>query len=145
MLGEFGARQLFLNWLHDKERTEAAAAGWRGDRYLVYQQNKATSYVWKIVCRDAPSAQRFYDAVRDSNVARYRWTHDRETRPAPFAGAGGNVEEPRCVASLTALPPGRRFELCLTSAHEIIVIDAQESLSAALGERFAPGIHFPEP
>ncbi len=40
VLGEFGARQLFLNWLHDKARTEEAAAGWRGDRYLVYQQEK---------------------------------------------------------------------------------------------------------
>ncbi len=142
VLGEFGARQLFLNWLHDKARTEEAAAGWRGDRYLVYQQEKGTSYVWKTACRDRPSAERFYDAVRDCNTARYHLTETREKRSMPVRTHDGQVIEAKAVMSTVSHPPGREIKLCVTSTNEVVVIDAQEDLSAELGERFAPGIHF---
>ena len=86
VLGEFGARQLFLNWLHDKARTEEAASGWRGDRYLVYRQDKEVSYVWVTACRDRAAAKRFFAAVSDVNAARYRLTQTRLEEPAPFPG-----------------------------------------------------------
>ncbi len=135
VLGEFGARQLFMNWLQDKARTEEAASAWRGDRYLVYSQDKTASYVWKTACRDHASAQRFYEAARDSNSARYRLNQAHD----------GKAADSVVLSSMTARPPGRKVELCLTATHEVIVIDAQESLSAALTDRFAPGIRFSDP
>ncbi len=130
VLGEFGVRQLFLNWLHDKARSEEVAAGWSGDRYLVYSQDKTASYIWKTACRDTASAQRFYDAARDVNAARYQWTPTSERRRLmPFV----------------AHPPGRTVEFCLTPAHEVLVIDAANGLAAALNERFAPGVRFSDP
>ncbi len=145
VLGEFGARQLFANWLHDKARTDQAAAGWRGDRYLVYGQDKTAGYVWKTVCRDKATAKRFYEAVRDANAARYQLTQIRENWPVPFPGRDGKPEEPPVRASMAAYPPGRQFELCLTSTNEVLVIDAQENLAPALAERFAPGVRFSNP
>ncbi len=65
VLGEFGARQLFSAWLHDDDRAAAAASGWRGDRYLVYGDAKAHSYIWKTACADAAAAKRFSDAASD--------------------------------------------------------------------------------
>ena len=103
------------------------------------------SYVWKVVCRDRAAAQSFYNAVRDSNAARYQLTRTRETQPAPFPGPNGKAEEPRVWAAMTMYPPGRQIELCLTSANEVLVIDAKENLAPALNERFAPGIHFSNP
>ena len=145
VLGEFGARQLFLNWLHDKARTEEAAAGWRGDRYLVYRQDKETSYVWTTACRDRAAAKRFFSMVCDVNAARYHLTQSRTWEVAPFPSDHGQPVEPKAVMGTASYPPGRQMMACVTSANEVIVIDAQESFSAALCERFAPGIRFSKP
>jgi hypothetical protein len=72
VLGEFGARQLFAAWLHDDDRAAEAASGWRGDRYLVYGDAKAHSYIWKTACADAASAKRFSDAASRVLDARYQ-------------------------------------------------------------------------
>lgn len=71
VLGEFGARQLFNAWLHDEAQAETAAAGWRGDRYIVYGNARAHSYVWRTVCRDEPSAAAFAEAARAGLGRRY--------------------------------------------------------------------------
>ncbi len=60
----------------------------------------------------------------------------------PVRTHDGQVIEAKAVMSTVSHPPGREIKLCVTSTNEVVVIDAQEDLSAELGERFAPGIHF---
>ncbi len=146
VLGEFGARQLFLTWFHDKSRAEDAAAGWRGDRYLVYQTAGGTSYFWKVACRDRAAAERFYAAVRDANTARYNQLHLMEQKTFPVRHHDGGPTEGPTVLSTAFFATGRVFKLCVTSANEVIVIDAQdEKWSDALNDKFAPQNHLPTP
>lgn len=110
VLGEFGARQWFAAWLHDDAQAQTAAAGWRGDRYLVYGDARACSYVWRTVCRDEPSAAAFAEAARASLGQRY--------------GAKGG---------------GRIWKVVAADGSAVTVIDAQDAAwSAALIQQFAP-------
>jgi hypothetical protein len=114
VLGEFSARQLFTVWLRDDRQAAGAASGWRGDRYVVYGDAKASSYVWKTLCADPPAAERFAEAARACLRARYQ------------------------------KKGGRELKTCVTPENEVIVIDAQDARwSAALAAQMAPGISFP--
>ena len=60
VLGEFGTRILLSQWLDDKTGIEASQ-GWRGDRYLAFDNGRAL--VWKTLWADDAHAQKFYDAL----------------------------------------------------------------------------------
>lgn len=140
VLGEFGARQLFMNWLHDKARAEEAAAGWRGDRYVVYRSPAGTSYAWKVACRNSLAAKRFYQAVFDVNLERYHPIRSAETSIRPPQSSGN---KPLVQADVFAAS-GRVLGFCLTGDNEVIVIDAQDRRwMDALARGIAPGIRFP--
>lgn len=62
VLGEMGIR-ILLSQYTDDATGKAASQGWRGDRYLVYDDGKAL--VWKTVWADEADAQRFYLALPD--------------------------------------------------------------------------------
>lgn len=110
VLGEFGARQLFAAWLHNDAQAESAAAGWRGDRYLVYGNARANSCVWRTVCRDEPAALAFAEAARSSLGRRYG------------AKAGS-----------------RSWKVIAQDGFVVTVVDAQDAAwSAALCQQFAP-------
>ncbi len=102
VLGEFGARQVFAAWLHDDPRAIAAAGGWRGDRYAVYGDARANSYIWRTVCRDASGAATFAAAARDG-LAKFHG-----------ANAGARVRK-----------------VDVTGGSTVTVIDAQDSAWAA--------------
>ncbi len=76
VLGEFGIRQLLQRWRHD-EQADDMAANWLGDRYLLFGDAKANSYVWRSVWSSEPAAQQFAVAA----VTAWR------TRPAAESGA----------------------------------------------------------
>ena len=129
VLGEFGARQLFTEWLHDKARAEEAAAGWRGDRYLVYHSPAGTSYGWKVACRDRGAATKFYEAACDANKARYhpQQLTAKQAVPLPALDPFGEPKEGRIPLTMAFGANGRGVRLSLTSANEVIVIDAQDA------------------
>ncbi len=141
VLGEFGARQLFLAWLHDEPRSSDAAAGWRGDRYVVYQQGNSSSYVWRITCRDEKSAGAFYQALKAFTAARYRSTDLQEGHPVmDEATYGKPADRPasETLLYITAHPGARRVRCAWTKNHELLVIDAQDDQWwHVLSERFA--------
>jgi hypothetical protein len=60
VLGEFGTRVTLANSV-DLRRAEAAAAGWRGDRYLIFDRGNA--FVWKSVWSDEKEAGEFKTAL----------------------------------------------------------------------------------
>ena len=128
VLGEFGARQLFTERLHDKARAEEAAAGWRGDRYLVYQTPAGVSYGWKVACRDRAAATKFYEAACDANKARYHPDHLTAKQTMPVSAYdtlfGSN---------------GREISLRLTPTNGVVIIDAQDAhWYEALARVFTP-------
>lgn len=141
VLGEFGARQLFLAWLHDEPRSSDAAAGWRGDRYVVYQQGNGSSYVWQIACRDEKSARAFYQALKAFTAARYHLADLQEGHPMmdeTTYGKPANRTVSETVLYIAAHPGARRVECAWTKNHELLVIDAQDDhWWHALSERFA--------
>lgn len=69
VMGEFGIRVLFSQFI-DAETGKAAAAGWRGDRYLVYDDGKAL--VWKTIWEDPEHAKRFRDALSSYVQKRFK-------------------------------------------------------------------------
>ena len=62
VLGEMGIRILLSQWLDDATG-KAASQGWRGDRYLVYDDGRAL--VWKTVWMSDADADKFKKALED--------------------------------------------------------------------------------
>lgn len=146
VLGEFGTRQLLANWLHDNARAQEAAAGWRGDRYLVYHDPAGTSYVWKTACRDRAAAERLYRAVLDAQAARYHPRHRSERKMATVFG-GDRASAEACAVFTTAFAADDRVVgVCLDKDHGVMVIDAQDARwSETMARQFAPDVRFPAP
>ena len=69
--GEFGLRQLLSGWLQDDAKAAELAAGWAGDRYLVYGDTAASSYLWRSVWSSEEAAKQFTAAVRIGWHKRY--------------------------------------------------------------------------
>ena len=59
VLGEFGLRHWLSARLRDDAQATGIAAGWQGDRYLVYGGAQAASYVWETVWRSTGEAVAF--------------------------------------------------------------------------------------
>jgi hypothetical protein len=62
-LGEFGARLLLYQFLHDQELSARAASGWDGDRYVVLQGASGRGIVWVSVWDSALQAATYSDAL----------------------------------------------------------------------------------
>jgi hypothetical protein len=60
VLGEMGVRILFSEWIDDATG-KAASQGWRGDRYLVYDDGRAL--VWRSAWASKEDAEKFRDAL----------------------------------------------------------------------------------
>ena len=113
VLGEFGTRQFLAKWLRDAATASQVAAGWRADRYLVYGDARASSYVWKSVWSSPESAAAFAEAAVRCWGARYRL--DAKT-------SGFDVRAPEWNATL---PGGRRL-VAACRAEEVLLIEAQD-------------------
>ncbi len=125
VLGEFGLRQLFARWLPDDAAANAAAAGWRGDRYLVYGEAKSAGYVLRVACADEAGAAVLGAACRHALTARYRLG-------APAAVTRGS-------GKILATQAGSRQLQIWVVASDVIVIDAPNARwGQALQAQFGP-------
>ncbi len=144
VLGEFGVRQLLLLWLHDEHRASEVAAGWLGDRYIVYRQEKASGYLWKIVCRDEKSAQAMFEAMNACAVGRYHPMNMQEGWPIQnesLHGRPAGKPASDILRYVTAHAGARKIECALTRRNEVFVADAQdERWAKALADQFAPNV-----
>ncbi len=109
VLGEFGVRQLLGAWLKDDQRAAQTAAGWRGDRYLVYGDPTANSYLWRTCWEDAAAARRFTSAMNACLTARYGAQAPTPAPPGPYRVGG------------------RLLLFSMPSATEVLLIDAQDA------------------
>jgi hypothetical protein len=125
VLGEFGLRQLFARWLPAAAAGDAAAAGWRGDRYLVYGNAPAAGYVWRIACADEAAARALSVSLHAVLAARYHI-------PGPVSNATRGE-------MLSVELAGRRIGLWRVGPADILVIDAPDARwNQALRAQFAP-------
>lgn len=117
VLGEFGVRQLLALGLKDDPAAAQAAEGWRGDRYLVYGDAKASSYVWQTCWNDQSGAERFSAALLRCLAVRYK-----NLAFMPASGQNGMV-----TSSSPAPGDSRRgVALIRISPKAVVLIDAQD-------------------
>ena len=134
VLGEFGVRQFLARWLKDDAQAERIAAGWTADRYLVYGDAKASSYVWKSRWSSPRDAAEFAEAIERC------WRERFHLPPDAFQG---DAQTPGRSASL----PGGRCLLIARSGEQVMVLDAQDArwktaLMELLGTDPVPGSSF---
>ena len=114
VLGEFGVRQYLAKWLRDDTGADQVAAGWMADRYLVYGDAKASSYVWKSLWSSPAAASKFAEAAARGWRERYRLD------PAAFTS---DTSSPERDARL----PGGHHLLILRQGEQVALIDAQDN------------------
>ncbi len=121
VLGEFGTRLLLADST-DAAAAEKAADGWRGDRYLVF--NDGNAFAWKSVWASQDEAREFWNAMQRHYAAGFG---------EPRSAHGSNLfftDSPRFV------------RVVLTEENEVVVIDATtRTWAEALVDRFAPEVH----
>jgi hypothetical protein len=93
VLGELGVRILLSDWV-DEATGQKAAAGWRGDRYLVFDDGNAV--VWKTMWRSEESAGEFFRAAQKYLANRYKPTDGKLDDSAPNA-ASFTAAKPRAL------------------------------------------------
>lgn len=118
LFGEFGIRVLLTEWI-DAVTAEPVATGWRGDRYLVFDNGNAL--VWKTIWRGDEEAANFFRAAIRYLSKRHNLA---EVVPAPGAD--------------TFRFPGKT-PVILVNRHtnEVVIIDATtEEWAQALAQKF---------
>jgi len=120
VMGEMGVRVLLTDWV-DPDTARNASAGWRGDRYLVYDEGGAV--VWKTVWDAPENAAQFIAALKRCLQKRYKLSSSKIVESdGSFA-----VKEPRDILLLSPTPT------------EVLLLDASTARWAdALAHAFAP-------
>ncbi len=118
VLGEFTLEQVLESWTKDKAQSSSLAAGWRGDRILVYGTPAACSYVCRTAWRDGNAARSYCDAASKGLAIRYG-------------------SKPDSADALSFAAGGRQVRVVQAGA-ETTLIDAQDARWAdALSRQFA--------
>jgi hypothetical protein len=110
VLGELGTRILFADW-HNQEVARNAAGGWRGDRYLSFENGEA--FVWKTVWANQGDAAEFFQAEKDLLARRYK------------------AQSPVSVSRRWESNRPRALRLVMNDRAEVLLIDAASTGTAA--------------
>ncbi len=123
VLGEMGCRILFSQYA-DPDSADQVAAGWRGDRYLVFDGGK--ELVWKTVWNSPRSAEAGAEAIREMCSRRFHLTFVRQQDTSLGVSAD----------------PARFVRIQLLGANEVVFILASTKESAdLLNQQFAGAPH----
>jgi hypothetical protein len=122
VLGEMGCRLLFEQFT-DEDSAEETAAGWRGDRYLVFDQGD--SLVWRTIWNSPAAAAAAASVLAGICEARFHVTAAKSGEGYAFSGATDHF-------------PGIEF----AGANEVVLTVATNQKSAdLLREKFAGASH----
>ncbi len=123
VLGEFGIRILLSQWVDDATG-KSASEGWRGDRYLVY--NDGRGLVWKTLWIDDAHAQKFRDAL--VRYVRRSASNQLQSRAKPPDPARiRHFTCPECTGEIISAKTGNGI---------ILIWGATKELNDALVEKF---------
>ncbi len=123
VLGEMGCRILFSRYM-DSDDAEKTAAGWRGDRYLVFDGGNAL--IWHTVWRSPEAVEAAVSAIQAMCSARFH--------PMLFFRSGEDM-----VASVV---PGRFARIQLMPGNEMLFVLAPTNDSAQqLHDKFSIPAH----
>ena len=89
-LGEFETRLLLFQWSRDQAPAIRAAAGWDGDRYVLFRTPAGEGLAWVTVWDDAVNAGEFFDVADRALARRYRdlRREDVSTQERRYTGGG---------------------------------------------------------
>ena len=76
-LGEFETRLFLFEHLQDQAAAVRGAAGWDGDRYVLFDAAGGEGIAWLTVWDSAIDAGEFYDLMDRATTRRYRYTQPR--------------------------------------------------------------------
>ena len=124
--GEFGLRQLLANWLKDDVKAAELAANWVGDRYLVYGDEKTSSYIWRCAWASENAARQFVAAAQTGWQVRYGIA---PTGAYPTADPGSVLTKTATWAC--RLPDGR--ELRISQDHQFVTLEVAENHGWLIG------------
>ena len=71
-LGEFETRLLLFQWSRDQNAAIRGAAGWDGDRYMLFETPRGPGIAWFTVWDTPVDAAEFFDVMDDALAGRYR-------------------------------------------------------------------------
>ena len=88
VMGEFGTRIFLYEHLRDQASAIRGAAGWDGDRYVVFRTTGGTGLAWLSIWDTALDAGEFADILKRTVNRRYGVDREREVRGATDIDAG---------------------------------------------------------
>jgi hypothetical protein len=132
VLGEMGARLMFAEGM-DEDAAEKAAAGWRGDRYLVFDGGK--ELVWKTIWRTPEAANAAIDALRAVCEKHFKITQGAWDHPPKYDET--LVKRDRDVWLPSEKGEGRYLIIVQGNPNEVVFILAPEEKTGELQKRFA--------
>lgn len=71
-LGEFETRLLLFQWSRDQNAAIRGAAGWDGDRYVLFETPRGAAIAWLTVWDTPVDAAEFFDVMDDALARRFR-------------------------------------------------------------------------
>ena len=125
-LGEFETRLLLFQWSRDQAPAIRAAAGWDGDRYVLFRTPGGEGLAWVTVWDDAVNAGEFYDVADRALARRYRDLRREEVSAQERRYTGGGramrltaVEiQGRPAVLFVDMPLGERTDSVPFSTHD---------------------------
>jgi hypothetical protein len=89
VMGEFGTRIFLYEHLRDQASAIRGAAGWDGDRYVVFSTARGNGIAWLTVWDSALDAGEFADILKRTVNRRYGTDREREVRGGTDIDAAG--------------------------------------------------------
>ncbi|HEX5581806.1 MAG TPA: hypothetical protein VFX39_09530 [Gemmatimonadaceae bacterium] len=89
-LGEFETRLVLYQWSRDQAASIRAAAGWDGDRYVLFDTPQGQGLAWLTVWDGPVDAAEFYDVIDLALRKRYRDLRAENTSPQERRYTGGD-------------------------------------------------------
>ena len=131
VLGEFGTRILFEKYM-DLQSATYAAEGWRGDRYIVFDDGR--SLVWKTLWEDDAHAQNFREALLRYVGKRFKQSTTDASNPDCTLFSSPGVP---ATATSAAVPPHTGEIISAKSGNGIILIWGEtKEMNDSLVEKF---------
>jgi hypothetical protein len=137
VLGEMGCRLMFAEGM-EADAADKVAAGWRGDRYLVFEGGQ--TLVWRTVWRTPAAANAAIDAFQKVCETRLNVLQGNRFHPEKIT-SGSTSERYADTWISSEEGDGRSLEIEQISPNEVVFILAPKGKTGDLVRKFAGASH----